>query len=92
MLKHCVGAAQVVKNAKQVQARKARSAGAAGAAYADEAPAAEQPRRWSDYTVHFHFPDPTEVNAASLLQARAPPCRAVPRPAVAAAAAWRRAA
>ena len=62
--------AQVVKNAKQSQARKARGAGAGGAAYADEAPAGDAPRRWSDYTVHFHFPEPTEVGSTSLLQAR----------------------
>ena len=62
--------AQVVKNAKQSQARKARGSGTSGAAYADEAPAGDAPRRWSDYTVHFHFPEPTEAGSTSLLQAR----------------------
>ena len=39
---------QVVKNAKQTQARKANKAGG----YADDnAKPAEEPKRWSDYTV-----------------------------------------
>ena len=42
------GCLQVVKNAKQTQARKANKAGG----YADDdAKPAEEPKRWSDYTV-----------------------------------------
>ncbi|EIE25084.1 P-loop containing nucleoside triphosphate hydrolase protein [Coccomyxa subellipsoidea C-169] len=57
---------KVVKSAKQTQARKAK---AAPAGYADEdTKAAEQPKRWSDYTVHFEFPEPSELPSSSLLQ------------------------
>ena len=56
----------MVKSAKQTQARKAK---AAPAGYADEdSKAAEQPKRWSDYTVHFEFPEPSELPSSSLLQ------------------------
>ncbi len=62
----CSGTIQVVKSAKQTQARKAK---AAPAGYADEdTKAAEQPKRWSDYTVHFEFPEPSELPSSSLLQ------------------------
>ncbi|CAL8461952.1 g1483 [Coccomyxa elongata] len=57
---------KVVKSAKQAQARKAK-AGPSG--YEDEDnKAAEQPKRWSDYTVHFEFPEPSELPSSSLLQ------------------------
>ena len=56
---------QVAKSAKQTQQRKAK----ATPAYDDEvSKAADAPRRWSDYTVHFAFPDPPEVSSASLIQ------------------------
>jgi ATP-binding cassette subfamily F protein 1 len=55
----------VVTKAKQTQARKAKAAGG----YADEdAKPAERPQRWSDYTVHFEFPEPSELPSSSLLQ------------------------
>lgn len=59
--------AQVTKSAKQAQQRKAKNAG--GPTY-DDAPSqtADAPRKWSDYTVHFAFPDPPEVSSASLIQ------------------------
>ena len=53
--------AQVQKSAKQAVQRKAAKAGGAAAA-ADAAPAADVPKRWSDYTVHFHFPEPTGLS------------------------------
>ena len=49
---------QVNKNTKQVQQRKARAA----PSYADDTNAAsDAPKRWSDYTVQFEFPEPTEL-------------------------------
>lgn len=46
------------KNTKQVQQRKARAA----PSYADDTHAAsDAPKRWSDYTVQFEFPEPTEL-------------------------------
>lgn len=50
---------QVVKSTKQAQQRKAKAGG--GPSYADDAAAADAPQRWSDYTVHFEFPEPTEL-------------------------------
>ena len=42
--------------------------GKGGPSYADDtAPTAEAPRRWNDYTVHFQFPDPSDVGN-SLIQ------------------------
>ncbi len=56
----------MVSKAKQTQARKAK---AGGGGYADEdAKPAERPQRWSDYTVHFEFPEPSELPSTSLLQ------------------------
>lgn len=49
---------QVNKNTKQVQQRKARAA----PSYADDTNAtSDAPKRWSDYTVQFEFPEPTEL-------------------------------
>lgn len=49
---------QVNKNTKQVQQRKAKAA----PSYADDTNAAsDAPKRWSDYTVQFEFPEPTEL-------------------------------
>lgn len=46
------------KNTKQVQQRKAKAA----PSYADDTNAAsDAPKRWSDYTVQFEFPEPTEL-------------------------------
>ena len=51
--------AQVVKSTKQAQQRKAKT-GPVG--YADDAnTTADAPKRWSDYTVQFEFPEPTEL-------------------------------
>ena len=51
-------AVQVNKNTKQVQDRKAKAA----ARYADDTNASsDAPKRWSDYTVQFEFPEPTEL-------------------------------
>ena len=56
---------QVTKSAKQAQQRKAK-----GAVTYDDAPSAapDAPRRWTDYTVHFAFPEPPDVGSASLIQ------------------------
>ena len=49
---------QVNKNTKEAQQRKAKAA----PSYADDSNAAtEAPKRWSDYTVQFEFPEPTEL-------------------------------
>lgn len=49
---------KVNKNTKQAQQRKAK----ASPSYADDSnAAAEAPKRWSDYTVQFEFPEPTEL-------------------------------
>lgn len=49
---------KVNKNTKQVQQRKARAA----PSYADDTNAtSDAPKRWSDYTVQFEFPEPTEL-------------------------------
>lgn len=49
---------QVNKNTKQVQQRKAKT----GPSYADDTNAtSDAPKRWSDYTVQFEFPEPTEL-------------------------------
>ncbi|KAK9798586.1 hypothetical protein WJX73_004190 [Symbiochloris irregularis] len=57
---------KVTKSAKQAQQRKA---GRGAPAY-DDAPSAvaEAPRRWTDYNVHFEFPEPPDVGSASLIQ------------------------
>ena len=53
------GGAQVVKSTKHAQERKAKT-GPRG--YADDAnTTADAPKRWSDYTVQFEFPEPTEL-------------------------------
>jgi len=58
LLCKCVGCLQVNKNTKQAQQRKAR----ATPSYADDSNAtADAPKRWSDYTVQFEFPEPTEL-------------------------------
>lgn len=54
---------QVSKNAKDAQKRRNK-----GAAATEEAAPADVPRRWNDYTVHFEFPDPSELGAQSLIQ------------------------
>ena len=52
---------QVAKSAKDAVKRKAKGA----ASYADEGkPAEDAPRRWNDYNVHFHFPEPSDVGSA----------------------------
>lgn len=49
---------QVNKSTKQAQQRKAKAA----PSYADDSNATtEAPKRWSDYTVQFEFPEPTEL-------------------------------
>ena len=49
---------QVNKNTTQAQQRKAKAA----PSYADDTnAAADAPKRWSDYTVQFEFPEPTEL-------------------------------
>lgn len=55
-----------MSKAKQTQARKDKKAGG-GYADDDNKPA-ERPQRWSDYTVHFEFPEPSELPSTSLLQ------------------------
>lgn len=54
---------QVNKSAKEAQKRKAK-----GAQNAEEPAAADVPRKWNDYTVHFEFPPPTELSTHSLMQ------------------------
>lgn len=54
---------QVEKGAKAKQKQKAKAQGGADAAAA----ASDAPRQWNDYTVHFAFPEPTEL-APPLLQ------------------------
>lgn len=50
--------AQVNKSTKQAQQRKAKAA----PSYVDDSnAAADAPKRWSDYSVHFEFPEPTEL-------------------------------
>ncbi len=49
---------QVNKNAKEAQKRKGKGA-PANADASNAAP--EPPRKWNDYTVHFEFPEPTEL-------------------------------
>lgn len=57
--------AQVAKSAKQTQQRKAKGA----TTYGDEvSKTADAPRRWTDYSVHFEFPDPSDLGSASLIQ------------------------
>ena len=55
---------QVAKSAKEAVKRKGKGA----PAYVDDTPSnADAPRRWNDYTVHFEFPDPSDVGN-SLIQ------------------------
>lgn len=54
----------MVKNAKQVQSRKDR---AVKGGYVEDEKIQEAPRKWHDYTVHFEFPEPTEL-APPLIQ------------------------
>eukprot|EP00884_Botryococcus_braunii_P021886 jgi/Botrbrau1/8381/Bobra.0237s0004.1 len=56
---------KVLKGAKQAAQRKGKGA---GNAEENGAKPAEIPRRWQDYTVHFEFPEPSELPTASLLQ------------------------
>ena len=56
---------QVNKNAKEAQKR--RTKGTVGAAEEEAAPA-DVPRKWNDYSVHFEFPDPSEMSSHSLIQ------------------------
>lgn len=46
------------KGAKAKQKQKAKSQGGDAAA---AAAAGDAPRQWNDYTVHFEFPEPTEL-------------------------------
>ena len=62
---HPVCPKQVNKNAKEAQKR--RTKGTVGAAEEEAAPA-DVPRKWNDYTVHFEFPDPSEISSHSLIQ------------------------
>ena len=51
----------MAKSAKDAVKRKVKGS----AQYADDAkPADEAPRRWNDYNVHFHFPEPSDVGSA----------------------------
>eukprot|EP00897_Mesotaenium_endlicherianum_P008441 jgi/Mesen1/7625/ME000004S07893 len=49
-----------LKAAKRSGSKASQDKGAAAAGAADDAPA-EAPRRWRDYSVEFHFPEPTEL-------------------------------
>lgn len=51
---------KVEKGAKHKAKLKAKQQGGAGAG-AGEAVAGDTPRQWNDYTVHFEFPEPTEL-------------------------------
>ena len=51
------------KSAKEAQKRKTK-----GQASVEEPAAADVPRKWNDYTVHFEFPAPTELSTHSLMQ------------------------
>ena len=54
----------MAKSAKDAVKRKGKGA----PAYVDDTPSnADAPRRWNDYTVHFEFPDPSDVGN-SLIQ------------------------
>jgi ATP-binding cassette subfamily F protein 1 len=55
---------KVVKSTKQAQQRKNK---AAGGCADDTAEPSDAPKKWSDYTVHFQFPEPTEL-APPLIQ------------------------
>lgn len=48
---------QVRDNATKTNAKRNKGAGDDGASSS----AASVPQRWSDYTVEFHFPEPTEL-------------------------------
>ncbi|KAH9608112.1 hypothetical protein KSS87_018668 [Heliosperma pusillum] len=51
---------KVQEKAKFTQEKKASKSKAKGKVDEDE-PQAEAPRKWRDYTVEFHFPEPTEL-------------------------------
>jgi ATP-binding cassette subfamily F protein 1 len=48
---------KVEKGVKHKAKLKAKAGGASGV----DAAAADAPRQWNDYTVHFEFPEPTEL-------------------------------
>lgn len=52
---------KVNKNMKQSQSRKTKSRGQQTADDEGASEAAAAPRRWTDYTVKFQFPEPTEL-------------------------------
>ena len=52
---------KVQAGAKQKMERGKAKGGGAGADDDDEGGAPDAPRRWEDYTVAFHFPEPTEL-------------------------------
>jgi hypothetical protein len=51
---------KVEKGAKHKAKQKAKQQGGGGAG-GGEAVVGEAPRQWNDYTVHFEFPEPTEL-------------------------------
>ncbi|KAL1212531.1 ABC transporter F family member 4 [Cardamine amara subsp. amara] len=52
---------KVKDRAKFAAAKEASKSKAKGKTIDEEGPAPEAPRKWRDYTVEFHFPEPTEL-------------------------------
>ncbi|CAE6076259.1 unnamed protein product [Arabidopsis arenosa] len=52
---------KVKDRAKFTAAKEASKSKAKGKALDEEGPAPEAPRKWRDYNVEFHFPEPTEL-------------------------------
>ncbi|KAF8093715.1 hypothetical protein N665_0379s0009 [Sinapis alba] len=52
---------KVKDRAKFAAAKEASKSKAKGKAVDEEGPAPEAPRKWRDYSVEFHFPEPTEL-------------------------------
>ncbi|KAJ0247006.1 ABC transporter F family member 4 [Hirschfeldia incana] len=52
---------KVKDKAKFVAAKEASKSKGKGKAVDDDGPAPEAPRKWRDYSVEFHFPEPTEL-------------------------------
>ena len=77
-LLHRRAAVQVEKGAKHKAKVKAKQQGGGGGG--GEAAAGDTPRQWNDYTVHFEFPEPTELPPPllQLIDARWGPAAATP--------------
>ncbi|CAH2064135.1 unnamed protein product [Thlaspi arvense] len=52
---------KVKEKAKFAAAKEASKSKGKGKAVDEEGPAPEAPRKWKDYSVEFHFPEPTEL-------------------------------